>query len=382
MTKKILVIPPTQESTVRKRLREIAYLISNRYEVYILYWSKPGGKNIFYRVSATLRDIFRRGKVYKKNNHFFAQFPFFHRPFFMVKRYNQRFLEDFLINHKIDVVINGVHYFFFTPKTERYRYAHIFDVNDLPTEETKSALGSFIYEFAKQEAQKADAVVACSKGLVDYVQSQFHRQAYFIPNGAYIKEFSNIDAVKIQALRRQYGLLGKFVITYIGHIGDWIDMDFLLAFFKAAKMQYKDLALMIVGSGPDIAHYKRIAQDRDIIFTGGVLPDKIVEFFVISDLGVLPSRKNLFQDLAFHIKLVEYTASRKMVISSDLEEVRRLGFPNILISELNIKKWLTHLRLARSMTWDAHWDNLADEYSWEKIAQRYTEVIEMVSKRI
>ncbi len=99
MSKKILVIPPSTELSVRKRLREIGLALSRDYQVYMLDWFEPRNESFIEKIRVTLKDIFKKGKVYEKKGLLWAGFPFFHRPLFMVKSYNPYSLEKFLIKH-------------------------------------------------------------------------------------------------------------------------------------------------------------------------------------------------------------------------------------------------------------------------------------------
>lgn len=381
MSKRILIIPPTTETSVRKRLREIGLGLSRHYKIYMLHWHEPKRKDFIERIGVTLKDIFKKSRIYKKEGITYAEFPIFHRPFSIIKLYNPYSLNHFIIKHNIDVVINGIQYFFFTPENKRHTYKHIFDINDLPARETASHLGRFSYEFAKHETQKANAVTTCSQGLVDYIKEHFNCNAHFIPNGTYLDEFHNMDYETVKKIRQKYNLLNKFVIGYIGFIGDWIDIDFLISFFDALKKKYTDAALMIVGSGSNIDLYRDKIKDKDIIFTGGIPREAITPYFFSIDAAVLPSKKNLFQDLAFHTKLIEYTAAKKMVISSPLEEVMRLGFPNILIANLSIDEWLSAFDKIRQSRWNSGWNKLVEVYDWDILAAKLHNIIENLNKR-
>jgi glycosyltransferase involved in cell wall biosynthesis len=378
--KKVLIIPHTTELSVRKRLREIGLSLSKHYQIYMLHWCEPRKDFFIEKVKATFKDILKKSKIYKKEGVVFAEYPIFHRPHFMQKFYNPYSLERFLIKYKIDVVINGVHYFFNTPRSKKHQYVHIFDINDLPSEDTNSRLGRFVYEFTEHEVKKADAITACSRGLVDYIQKDFNRKAYFIPNGTHLNQFQNIDYEEVRRIRKKYELLNKFVIGYIGHVGDWIDVDFLISFFQALKRKYTNVALMIVGSGAKIDYYKNIIRDKDVVFTGGIPHHKITPYFFAIDAAVLPSKKNLFQDVAFHIKLIEYTAAKKMVISSPLEEVKRLNFPNIFVADLSVTRWLESMDKIRQINWNPEWSKVVAPYDWSNHAQEFCKLIETIKK--
>jgi hypothetical protein len=114
---------------------------------------------------------------------------------------------------------------------------------------------------------------------------------------------------------------------------------------------------------------------EDIIFTGNI-EDEISNYFNCLDIGVLPHKKNLFQDLAFHIKLIEYTAARKIVVSTPLEEVKRLNFPNVLTANLNVNDWVEALKVAKEMKWQEEWDKMVEPYKWSNITKEFCKIIE------
>jgi len=376
MKKRILIMAHTTDRNLRKRLHEIGSVLGRQYRVYLFDWHEPVSDTFLYKACAGVKDIFRRTCSREEDGRLIAQYPLLHRPLSMVRRSNAYFLERFLMAEKIDVVINGIHYFLFTPDKKKHNYRHIFDINDIPAEDTQDALGRFTREFMRHEARKADVVTACSNVLVDYARKNFGRKAEFIPNGTYLEEFQNMNPERAQAVKKMYGLSDKFVIGYIGRVGEWIDIDFLLDFFTAVKQRHKTAALLVVGSGPKVESYKRTVKDRDIIFTGGVPPSEISKYFFCIDVAVLPSKKNFFQDAAFHIKLIEYTAAQKMVISTPLEEVVRLGFPNIVLADLDMQVWLDALEKIRSQEWDKGWNELVKDYDWGVVTRKFTELIE------
>jgi glycosyltransferase involved in cell wall biosynthesis len=290
----------------------------------------------------------------------------------MLKAYNRQSLNTFIEDRKIDVVINGTHHFFFLGDSKKYK--HIFDLNDLPVLENVSACGKYIYEFTRRQAQGSDVVTACSHGLVDYAAREFGVKAEFIPNGVDLKDFSRDNSLAVERLRAKYGLSGKTVLGYIGRIGEWMDLGFTINFFLELKKRRPDIALLIVGEGLGLQRIR--IEHPDIIFTGEVPSSEVGAYFSLLDIGLLPSVKNLFQDVAFHIKLIEYTAAGKMVISSPLEEVKRLGFPNILIAELSLDKWNAAFDSALKTRWKSEWNQLVKGYDWQDIAARFQPFIE------
>ena len=67
-----------------------------------------------------------------------------------------------------------------------------------------------------------------------------------------------------------------------------------------------------------------------------------------------------------------------MVISSPLEEVKRLGFPNILIADLSTDEWLEAMDKIRQVQWKPEWDKLIEPYDWNNILDKLCNIIESI----
>jgi glycosyltransferase involved in cell wall biosynthesis len=380
MKKKILVMPPTADFTLRKRLKEIAFCLRERYDVLLFHWNETEGGNILKKARITLNDIFKRERIYNHDGINVIEYPVFHRPLFLVKSLNAAITGRIIKRHGIKAVINGVHYFLFTPEKKRQDFTHIFDINDIPVAEQRGSLGEFTGFFSAREIKKADTVTACSQGLTQYIRENYGRKPAYIPNGTYLEEFNAESREKAADIRRRYGLNDKYIIGYIGRVGQWIDMEFLIDVFRKLKNIRKDAALIVVGGGSRIESLKARYSADDIVFTGGIESSRITPYFYAIDMAVLPSIKNLFQDNAFHIKLIEYTAAGKFVLSTSLDEAERLKFPNILTAKKDTGEWLAKARQIFEMKWDPQWDNLVRGYDWDNIAGRFADIIESKSR--
>jgi hypothetical protein len=88
-------------------------------------------------------------------------------------------------------------------------------------------------------------------------------------------------------------------------------------------------------------------------------------------------RECKFQDMAFHLKVIEYTAARKIVISSKLKETERLSFPNIIFSAEDSQSWQNAIFAARNKKWRPDWDRIVADYDWENIAQKIEHVVKV-----
>ncbi len=371
--KKILVIPhhPVTDTT-KIRLGEIAKFLAKDNDVYLLNWNAVKKDYTFKsRVIASLKDLFKQKRVYDKYNLKVVEFPILHRPLKLVPAFNSFWLKRFLKKEKMDILINGSYYMFSIPEKRPYHY--FFDIADLPVAQEPNAFERFVHLIVGQEIDKADAVTVVSQGLVEYVLKTYKRKSFFVPNGADLNRIAGVKEEEVEKIRKTYGLEGKLIISYIGFIGAWVDVSFMTGVFRKVKERIPGAHLLWVGAAPNIRYLKELYEGADITFTGGIT-GAIEPYFKVSDIGILPHKKSLFQDVAFHIKLIEYTAAKKMVVSSPIEEVKRLGFPNIEIAEFNIEAWVQSIEKIHTQSWQGQWDNLVKGYDWNKIGKMFFEI--------
>ena len=377
--KKILIIPHSANPQVRIRLLEISRVLSRRYEIFYLNWHEPDVYCLSGRMKAAFLNTFTTFKFFRLNNMHVVNIPILHRPFSLAGWFNRSQILRFMRYQHIEVLIHGLNYFFpapLKPASKGNGYLNIFDFNDLPTEATNSSREKIMNSFTQTEALKADYITACSFGLVKYVKDSFGKKAVYIPNGADFKEFNLISDFKINEIRHKYSSEDKFVIGYIGNTGEWVDMNLLVKAYRIFKLNFPRCALWIVGGGVCFDQYRKEFSGTDIVFIGAVPQDQIAAYFAAIDIGVNPSKKNIFQDKAFHIKLVEYAAARKIAISTPLEELEYSQFPHLLIREPLAECWAKAFMQARDMGWDKRWDSLSEIYDWNILGEEFTRLIE------
>jgi glycosyltransferase involved in cell wall biosynthesis len=377
--KKILIIPHSANTQVRIRLLEISRALSRRYEIFYLNWHEPDVYSLSGRIKAAFLNAFTTFKFSSFNNMQVVNIPIFHRPFSLAHGFNRSQILRLMRYHHIEVLIHGLNYFFpapLKPASGENGYLNIFDFNDLPTEAVNSFREKIMNSFTQAEALKADYITACSLGLVKYVWDAFGKKAVYIPNGADFKEFNLISDFKVNEIRHKYSSEDKFVIGYIGNTGEWVDMNLLVKAYRIFKLNFPRCALWIVGGGVCLDQYRKEFSGEDIVFTGAIPKDQISAYFAAIDIGVNPSKKSIFQDKAFHIKLVEYAAARKIAISTPLEELEYSQFPHVLIREPSVECWAKAFMQARDMGWDKRWDSLSEIYDWNILGEEFSRLIE------
>ncbi len=137
------------------------------------------------------------------------------------------------------------------------------------------------------------------------------RKIKIIPNGVDIKNFKNDPNAK-----EKLGLSG-FIVGYVGVLREWVD---LAPVFNALKYLDKEIKLLVVGKEGRFKENINLAQklglsDR-VIFTGMVPYSEVPKYVSAMDVGLIPFKQDSITNNALPIKLFEYMACEKPVIST------------------------------------------------------------------
>lgn len=373
--RKILIIPHHPGlSKIKIRLIEIAKELSKDYIVYVVNWRAAfEGYSLGRRISSSLLDMCAKKRCYEQQSLRIVEFPIMHRPLAIAPAFNYFWLKKIIEKEKIDVVINGSYYMFSIPQVRNF--THLYDIADLPVLTDDTRFDAFIRQQLSEEIPKAEVITVVSEGLVEYIADHYQREATCIPNGADLKKMRSVRQEEVEAIRRRYGLSGKWVIGYIGHLGPWVNIELVISAFNELERRMPDIALLCIGMSSHLEELKKRYAKDTIIFTGGIDAD-IEPYFKAIDLGIIPHRASMFQDMAFHLKFIEYTAAQKCIVSTPMKEIQRLNFPNVVCIPEDTMEWAKAFQKAREIKWKAEWDTLVEEYAWEEIGKKFSALIE------
>ncbi|MFL6278884.1 MAG: glycosyltransferase family 4 protein [Vicinamibacterales bacterium] len=175
---------------------------------------------------------------------------------------------------------------------------------------------------------------------------------------------------------------GSAIVGYAGHLYTWKGVDVLL---EALARLPATRGLIIGGheAEPDLARTKSIAdrlglRDR-VTFTGLVEPARVAELLTQADVLVLPNPASAISTrYTSPLKLFEYMAAGKPIVSSDLPSIREIlrdgenallvapGNPSALASA--IERLLNNPSLAARLAHAALEE--VPNYSWQRRAER------------
>lgn len=113
------------------------------------------------------------------------------------------------------------------------------------------------------------------------------KRRLFIPNGVDVEHFTQLTFSDKQSLRLSLGLpYDALIVIYTGRLAPEKRIDYLISIWPIIRKSHTSAVLMILGTGPEEVHLRKIATDG-VIFCGQV--DDVAPYLQCSDLFVLPS---------------------------------------------------------------------------------------------
>jgi glycosyltransferase involved in cell wall biosynthesis len=169
--------------------------------------------------------------------------------------------------------------------------------------------------------------ISCSK-KVTYITNSLkedyklpNSKAEYIPNGVDTELFNEFH---VEMLKSSLNLDGDFVIGYVGALREWVDLE---PIFKAMSLFDPNIHLkfLLVGAEGGLQRNKILAEkyvvSEKVIFTGTIPYYQIPKYVSCMDLCLIPFKKDAVAKNSLPLKLFEYMACKRPVISTRLPGV-------------------------------------------------------------
>ena len=296
-------------------------------------------------------------------------------PFRTLRRLNtaifSRLVAYLIKRYAIDVVVGS----FVVPPPKAPRL--VFDLFDDNVSTWRAAGGSYaayadeIEETQRRYLQVADAVVAASSVLAESARAENpDAKIYLIPNGVDLQSMTGNESVQV---RKQLNVQNK-LIGSVGNHDQPAELDKIL---DAAKLFTKeDVTFMIAGRGAAVPVAKKRVQREgiaNVMFHGYVPYHQVFNMVSALDIGLCPYLKTPMDDARSPMRLLLYTAAGLPTVCTQLEEVRRLNFSNVLLVEDNANS------LAEGINQALHMPRVRppqiDEFDLTRLTQKYEEIL-------
>ena len=184
--------------------------------------------------------------------------------------------------------------------------------------------------------------------------------------------------------REELGLDQAFVLGYVGVLREWVDFEHVFAAVKGLENEKPDIKVLIVGEEGGLTKNKTLAQKYGIsdkvVFTGTVSYTQVPAYISCMDVCLLPFKNDAVSHNALPLKLFEYMACEKPVISTRLERITEAVQDKVLYTsnteelERRITELFENEDRRRKMGLEGR-KFVEENYSWAKICPRLEEVL-------
>ena len=234
--------------------------------------------------------------------------------------------------------------------------------------------------------KRADRVVAINEKLKDYAITMGANpdEAYVVRAGVDVERYDpNIDGSEI---RREYGIKQEdSVLFFMGTLFNFSGLKEVALELAKIKDEEPNIKLLFVGKGDALEDIQKIREARHlekrIILTGRQPFKRIPEFLAAADICMLPAYNNEIMRDIVPIKMYEYMAMEKPVITTKLLGVMmEFGEDHGVIyvdkPEDALKK---AVELIEKGTFKEHGlkaRRFVEKYSWEDIVAEFEGILE------
>jgi glycosyltransferase involved in cell wall biosynthesis len=205
-----------------------------------------------------------------------------------------------------------------------------------------------------------------------------------------VRSGPKLDRLKITPGNQKYKKGRKYLVGYVGVIGEQEGLDLLLESAKSITLQRRDIQFAIVGGGTDLEKLKKMSAAMGlndyVDFYGRVDDETLVDVLNTADICVNPDKPTVMNNLSTMNKIMEYMALKKPIVQYDLKEGRvSAGAASLYAINNNTYDfaskitWLLDNERERKKMGETGYQRIINELSWDyeknKLVDFYKEVL-------
>lgn len=181
-------------------------------------------------------------------------------------------------------------------------------------------LGGLLGDLFLQKSVKRSKLVTVTVDNLATSLNLPHDKYQVIPNGVDTSFFKYSSSAK-----EDLGLNG-FIIGYVGVLREWVDLE---PVFLALKKINFDVKFLVVGKEgyfeENVIMAKSCGVADKVIFSGVIPYSQVPKYISAMDICLIPFKKDGVSDNALPLKLFEYMACKKPVVSTELKGVKQVA---------------------------------------------------------
>jgi glycosyltransferase involved in cell wall biosynthesis len=281
-----------------------------------------------------------------------------------------------------------------TQKMKRRGIPTIFDIGDDLPKKVKVApqippvLKPAGYTLANSLFKKCIAASARNTVVTRSLLRSYHfplDRTVIVPNGVDTQLFRSDATCSKQS---EQGIQGTFVLGFLGNLRPEVNLEPAFGALRSLVRANYDVTMMVVGDGEKLAEFKRLALKYEIadrvLFTGSVSSRDLSAYLAGMDAGIIAYEMTEDNQNAGPLKLLEYMASGKPVISADIRGVREVAEARALYATdadeiaQTVQDLYNHPEKGVTLGREGR-EFVATNYSWERIGACFERVIHEVA---
>ncbi|MCD6434123.1 MAG: glycosyltransferase family 4 protein [Candidatus Diapherotrites archaeon] len=257
---------------------------------------------------------------------------------------------------------------------------YVLEMND-PGFETWSGLKKYLYRpFIKLKLLFCDAIVTQTETLRKIISRHTDKPIFVLPNAANPSLF-RIPRKEINKIKDKYR--NKKVVCLVSSFQPWHGV--IETIKLAVKKEFGNVVFLLIGNGPLYEKAKSLVKEKNlerrVKLLGSMEQKRLAKYIKASDVCIAPFTLN-FAPLAKYgfwwnpLKLYEYMAAGKPIVSFNFAEVRKIVGKAALLAKPNdfndfankLRMLLSNSNLRRKLHREA--EKLSKENTWKKRAKQ------------
>jgi glycosyltransferase involved in cell wall biosynthesis len=215
------------------------------------------------------------------------------------------------------------------------------------------------FERMQTELLQTASVVFATSEILCKISSVYNNRSIYLPNAM---DFNHFNPAATQQVNPELSTLSHPLIGYIGAFSNWVDDELV---FKLAE-KHPEYNVVLVG--PIYSGKERFLKYSNIIMLGTKSYEQLPSYLSNMDVCLIPFKINSITLAANPIKMYEYLAAGKPVVSTNLPEVQSNASEVVYIGQ-NQEDFISKVEQAVNEPKDEsiiqRRMNFARENSWE-----------------
>ncbi|MCM1053763.1 MAG: glycosyltransferase [Ruminococcus sp.] len=375
----------------RKQIKDI--LINNKYER-IIVWRSSFGYNVplfqrpqhicnnfskqnclvFYEVTSVTDNI-KTLQEYSTNLYLFNFNNKILNKILMQELKNiskPKYLDIFSTDWKLS--LNDLEYY----KQNNFKLIYEYIDHLSPEIAGTKELPQYIIDKYNYAMENKDAIVVVTADLLkeDVIKKRGNKNLVFSTNGVDYNFFKNFDEYTLDKDFQDILNKKKKIVMYYGSLASWVDYDLLKKIAKTDKY-----SIVLFGIKYDTSYDEAIKKEKNIYFLGS-RPYHVLKYYAKeADVLTIPFLLNDVTASTSPVKIFEYMALNKPIVTTNLKECRK--YKSVLIAKTH-EEFLEKLEETEKLSQDKKYlellDKEAKENDWSHKAEAIIKVLKEIEK--